>query len=299
MFPRYMMITALTILAIVFFSPELGTMQNPDFEQILPFAIKNFIPVGLVGVLVAGLLSAFMSTFAATVNAAPAYVVNDIYKRYIKPDASNKKLIRLSYITSVAFVVLGIGFGFIADSIDGVTKWITAALWGGYAAPNVLKWYWWRFNGFGYFWGMMSGIAGALLIPLLGRLGWIPAINEMESFPFIFLISLAGSIIATLLSKPEDDETLKSFYSKVRPWGFWKPVLAMVLKDDPNFRENKNFLRDMVNVVVGMAWQIGLIVMPMFMVIQNWSAFAIATTVVVLCTIFIKFNWWDKLEKAE
>ena len=173
-FPRYMMIAGLTVLAIVFFSPEIAKMgANVDFEQILPFAIKNFIPIGLMGVLLAGLLSAFMSTFAATVNAAPAYVVNDIYKRYINPTADNKKLIRMSYITSAVFVALGILFGFISESINQVTLWITSALWGGYAAPNVLKWYWWRFNGHGYFWGMISGILGAIILPALGRYGFI------------------------------------------------------------------------------------------------------------------------------
>ena len=79
LFPRYMLITGLTILALVFFSDELNGMgADVDFEQILPFAIRNFVPVGLMGLLIAGLLAAFMSSFAATVNAAPAYLVNDI-----------------------------------------------------------------------------------------------------------------------------------------------------------------------------------------------------------------------------
>ena len=58
-----------------------------DFELILPFAMREFMPVGLLGMLIAALLAAFMSTYAATVNAAPAYVVNDIYKRYLRPHA--------------------------------------------------------------------------------------------------------------------------------------------------------------------------------------------------------------------
>ena len=103
---------------------------------------------------------------------------NIIYKRYLKPDASNKTLIRLSYITSAVFVGLGVIFGFMSESINQVTLWITSALWGGYAAPNVLKWYWWRFNGHGYFWGMVSGILGALMAcGLLDRRGH-PFVSE-------------------------------------------------------------------------------------------------------------------------
>ncbi|HLF66522.1 MAG TPA: sodium:solute symporter, partial [Gammaproteobacteria bacterium] len=149
-FPRYMLIAGLTVLALVFFSPELNSMGDKiDFELILPYAIKNFIPVGLTGLVLAGLLAAFMSTFAATVNAAPAYIVNDIYKRFINPNADRKVYIRMSYLCSLLVVVIGIGFGYIVESINSVTQWIVSALWGGYTVANVLKWYWWRLNGYG------------------------------------------------------------------------------------------------------------------------------------------------------
>lgn len=291
-FPRYMMIAGLTILAIVFFTPQLKMMGSAvDFEQILPFAIRNFVPVGLMGILLAGLLSAFMSTFAATVNAAPAYVVNDIYKRYINPKASNKTLIWLSYAVSVLFVVLGIVFGFLSESINQITLWITSALWGGYAAPNVLKWYWWRFNGHGYFWGMISGIIGAVIIPSL-----FPNFNPMESFPIIFGISVLGSIIATYATKPEKDEVLIDFYTRVRPWGLWKPVYEKVKQQQPDFQRNDKFWHDMLNVAVGIVWQVSMLVLPVYLVLQNFRNMAIAAGVWILTSIFLKFNWWNKLE---
>ena len=144
-FPRYMMIAGLTVLALVFLSPMLRNMgQGIDFEMVLPYALKNLIPVGWVGLILAGLLAAFMSTYAATINAAPAYVVNDIYKRFINPNAEPRRYVRLSYLVSVTFVILGFAFGFIVESINQVTLWIVNALWGGYTAANVLKWYWWR-----------------------------------------------------------------------------------------------------------------------------------------------------------
>lgn len=296
-FPRYCMIAGLTVLALVFFSSELNTMgANIDFELVLPFAIKNFIPIGLMGVLLAGLLSAFMSTFAATVNAAPAYIVNDIYKRFINPKASDKKLIYLSYASSLLIVAIGVAFGFVAESVNQVTMWITAALWGGYAAPNVLKWYWWRFNGTGYFSGMISGIIAALLIPFLGSLGIIPVLTAMASFPFIFIFSLIGCITGTYLSKPEDDAVLKDFYTRVRPWGFWGPVYEMVIKDNPDFRKNMNFRRDMLNVAVGIVWQTCLVVFPMFLVTQDFKKFGIVLAVTGLTTYILKKNWLDKLE---
>src|SRR5690606_11725955 len=103
------------------------------------------------GLLLAGLLAAFMGTFSAFINAAPAYIVNDIYKKYINPNASDKKYVRLSIVSSFALVIVGITFGFFASSLNALTLWITSALYGGYAAANVLKWIWWRFSGYGYF----------------------------------------------------------------------------------------------------------------------------------------------------
>ncbi len=130
--PRYFMIAGITILALTNFDTlyTAGT-SNPDFESILPQVMANYIPVGLLGLLLAGLFAAFMSNFAATVNAAPAYIVNDIYKRYINPHADSKKYVKMSYLASIAIVIVGIIFGFMVESINEVMLWITGALWGG------------------------------------------------------------------------------------------------------------------------------------------------------------------------
>jgi solute:Na+ symporter, SSS family len=291
-FPRYMMIAGLTVLALVYFSPDLIAMGDGlDFEMILPYTIKNFIPVGLMGILIAGLLSAFMSTFAATVNAAPAYIVNDIYKRYINPNASDRKYVVLSYLASFLVVAIGIGFGFIVESINQVTLWIVLALWGGYAAANLLKWYWWRFNAYGYFWGMVSGIAAALAVPKV-----LPALSELESFPVILVLSVIGCVVASFMTKPDPEEVLKDFYKRVRPWGFWKPIHEKVMADNPDFRANKNFKRDMFNVIIGIIWQTSLVVVPIYLVIQKYRYLAIGITVIIITSVILKKSWYDKLE---
>ena len=150
--PRYLMIMGFAVLAIVFFSEDFRAMgSSVDFETILPRAIGQFVPTGLAGLLLAGLLAAFMSTFASTVNAAPAYLVNDVYLKYINPKASAKIQIRASYIISVLVVVVSTVIGFFVLNINSVLQWIVSALYGGYIAANLLKWHWWRFNGTGYF----------------------------------------------------------------------------------------------------------------------------------------------------
>jgi Na+/proline symporter len=294
-FPRYMMVTGFTVLALVYFMPQLqGMGENLDFELIMPYAIKNFIPVGLTGILIAGLLAAFMSTFAATVNAAPPYIVNDIYKRYINPNADPKKYVRLSYVASLVLVVAGIAFGYVVESINDITLWIVGALWGGYAAANVLKWYWWRFNGYGFFTGMVTGIIAAMVIPKMMAV-FFPQLNDLYGFPFILVFSTVGCIAGSLLTPPDEDEVLKKFYMRVRPWGFWKPVYEKVRLDDPDFQRNRDFGRDCFNIVIGLIWQITLVALPMYIVIKEPSGIIYTGIVLVITSVILKKNWLDKL----
>lgn len=291
LFPRYMLITGLAVLAIGLFMPQLNGMGEAiDFEQILPMVLAgDILPSGLLGLLIAGLLAAFMSTFAATVNAAPAYVINDIYKRYINPNAEAKTYVRMSYLVSVLFVIFGVAIGFFIPSLNEIIGWIVSALYGGYTAANLLKWYWWRFNGFGYFWGMVTGFA--IAFPLI-----FTDISPIKAFPFMFVACALASVLGSIFTEPDDIAVLKKFYLKVRPWGFWAPVLAEVQKDYPSVSRNKNFSRDAINVVIGIVWQTSLTAAPIFMVIQHWHEFVIAMTVAVATSIFLWFNWYKKLE---
>lgn len=293
-FPRYMLISGITVLALVHFSPQLKAMgPNPDFELILPYIIKNCLPVGLVGLLLAGLFAAFMSNYAATINAAPAYVVNDIYKRFINPNAADRVYVRLSILTTIAFVIVGFGFGFLVTSINNITLWIVSALWGGYTASNILKWHWWRLNGHGYFWGMITGIAASMILPEA-----FPSIPAIMAFPYILVISLIGCIIGSLLTKPEPDTVLMRFYMQVRPWGFWKPIHAKTLKFYPDFQPNRSFKMDFFNVVIGVLWQTSIVVLPIALVTQQHYIFTVALCIMLTMSVILKFTWWNKLDAA-
>jgi Na+/proline symporter len=308
-FPRYFLITGLTVLALVFFSDQIrGMGTNMDFERILPSALALFVPAGLLGVLIAGLLAAYMSNFAATVNAAPPYFVNDIYKRFINPHASAKTYVRLSYLSSFAVVLLGVLIGWYVTSVNNVVIWIVTSLWGGYTASNVLKWYWWRFNGYGYFWGMVAGMASALTIPtMITRFGPLQNFAHAHSlnlevsvgFGLVFVISLIGCFLGTYLTAPEDEEVLKDFYRRVRPWGFWGPILRKVQQEDPSFQPNKDFFRDMFNVVVGIVWQICLVALPIYIVTWRLRTAAITFAIIAVTSIILKFTWYDHLTELE
>lgn len=297
--PRYMLITGLTVLAIVFFSDELrGMGSEVDFEMILPFAMREFVPVGLFGLLIAALLAAFMSTYAATVNAAPAYVVNDIYKRYFNPNASDKTYVRMSYATSIAVVIVGTAFGFMVNELKDVVNWIVAALYGGYIAANLLKWHWWRFNGWGYFWGMIGGIVSAFVFAVAyhGESTLFGFEKNLALFPVILAISALGSVAGSLLTPPDDMGVLKEFYLRVRPWGAWKPVRNELLGEYPGLKANGDFARDAFNIVIGIVWQTALTATGIYLVLQHYQALGWCLAVVIATTLVLKFSWYDKLK---
>ena len=195
-------------------------------------------------------------------------------------------------------LVVGILFGLVTTRITDVMMWIVGALYGGYVVANVLKWYWWRFNGYGYFWGMMAGIVSAMVLPWLASTLIRPGINPLYTFPVIFLVSVTGCLVGTLMTAPEDEATLLQFYKRVNPWGFWGPIRAKALREDPSFVPNRNFGRDSVNVAVGIVWQICLVMFPIYLVLRNVFAIVAVGALLGLTSVFIKFNWFNKLENA-
>lgn len=290
--PRYLLVTGLTVLILTFYSGDLTAMgHDVDLELVLPMAIREFLPAGLLGLLVAALLAAYMGNFSAKVNAGAAYLVNDIYKRYIDPEASEIRYLRMSRVLSLAVVVVGTVAGFFIQSLQDIVIWLVAALYGGYAAANLLKWYWWRFNSYGYFWGMVGGLITAAVVPALS-----PGLTLIYAFPAILLLSTAAALAGALLTPPDDEEVLAAFYLKVRPWGFWGPVREKLRAIHPGLATNRDFGRDMFNVAVGIVWQTALTALGIYLVLKDVRAVAVSIAVILVTTVILKFNWYDRME---
>src|SRR5687767_9084776 len=296
---RYLMIAGFAVLALLYFDElDIATPTGNDFERILPSAIAEFAPPGILGLIVAGLIAAFTGTFAGTLNAGVAYIVNDVYRRHINPRATRAKLIYGSYATAVFVVAISTLVGLSLPSINSVLQWIVSALWGGYAAANVLKWHWWRFNGYGFFAGMVTGIVGALtLSSVIGpRFPDIPPdILPLYSFPVLLVLSGAACVIFTLLTPPDDIAQLAKFYRNVRPWGAWGPVKEHVLRADPSFAVNRDFRRDLFNVVLGTAVQTALVALPMYVVLERFDGIAACLALTAVGGTILKKTWYDRL----
>ena len=308
--PRYLLIAGIVVIALVTLAPEMianPNLSGADLEILLPKVINFQVPVGIKGLLLAGLLAAFMSTFSAFVNAGPAYIVNDIYKKYFKPIATSQHYIKVSHIASFVVVSLGVFMGFFANSINSLTLWITSALFGGYVAANFLKWVWWRFNGWGYFWGMFSGLIVASFQFILDQnkgnfttgtlLYDLSELQAIYLFPIIFLSSVAGCLLGTFLTKPTEIKVLKAFYKNVTPWGFWKPIYKALKIEDESFTENQEFGKDMLNCAIGIVWQSSMIVLPIFLLIRDYPKTIISLVVFIGTSIILKYTWLDKVRK--
>jgi Na+/proline symporter len=288
---RYSLIIGITVLALLYYKQlNIFSATGPDFEKILPATVYAFLPVGILGITLTGLLGAFMGTFSGTLNAAQAYIINDIYLKHINPSAANKKIAVANYIVGIAVVVIGIFLGFFAKDVNSILQWIVGGLYGGYIAANLLKWYWWRFNANGFLFGMSAGIVSALVfLKLYDGL-------FLNVWPIIFILSLIGCIVGTYSAPPTDTNTLISFYKTVKPWGFWKPIKDLVVAEDTNFKPNTNFRLDMFNVSVGIIAQTCLTLLPIYIVL--WLKTPLLITILVLATtiLILKRTWWNKLE---
>ena len=288
---RYSMIIGITVLALLYYKQlNIVSVDGPDFEKILPATIYAFLPVGILGITLTGLLGAFMGTFSGTLNAAQAYIINDIYLKYMNPEASNKKIATANYIVGVLVVALGIILGFFAKDVNSILQWIVGGLYGGYIAANLFKWYWWRFNANGFVMGMATGIISALVfLKLYDGL-------FLNVWPIIFILSIIGCIVGTYTAPPTENETLIQFYKTVKPWGFWKPIHDLVVTEDPSFKANKRFSLDMFNVVVGMIAQTCLTLLPIYVVLWLKVPLLITVAVLAITVVILKRTWWNKLE---
>ncbi|TLU88826.1 sodium:solute symporter family protein [Dyadobacter sediminis] len=288
---RYLFIMGVTVIGLLFYRDlNISSANGTDFERILPAVLNTYIPPGLLGLVLIGLMGAFMGTFAGTFNAAQAYLVNDIYLKSVNPNASNKQVTRMNYLLGIVVVFISILLGFLAKDVNSILQWIVSALFGGYIASNVLKWHWWRLNSTGFFWGMLAGIVSAMVFPYL-----FPDALPLFYFPAILLVSAAGAIAGSLLTPATDMEVLTKFYRNVMPWGFWKPVREAIRREDHSFAPDMNFRKDLFNVAVGIVAQTAITVLPVFFILMMPLQTCISALVLVVCILVLWKTWYRKL----
>ncbi len=192
-----------------------------DKELGYPMLMIDFLPVGLLGLVVASLFAAFMSTVSTQINWGASYIVNDLYRRFVNPSASQKQLIRVGRIASVVITAFGAYAAMEANSVSKVFR-LVIAIGTGPGVVLILRWFWWRINA----WAELSAMLAGFVIGMVTTL--VPEIIIEDFGTRLFVIVLITTVIwvtVMLTTRPESDEVLLKFYEKVRPAGpGWKHI---------------------------------------------------------------------------
>ncbi|MBA3600530.1 MAG: Na+:solute symporter [Acidobacteria bacterium] len=293
---RWCFAMAIAVMAIMGIgNVMLDEKLKADPETALPLIIGSMLPVGLVGFMLAALLSGFLATFSSTVNGGAAYLVKDVYQRYINPNADAKKLVRVSYLSSALLIVIGLIISVFGTSINTAFLWIFGTLAAGILPPNVLRWYWWRLNGEGYAAGVFGGMALSLGQVFLDTTVLSEPLPLYVGFPVIALCSTIITIVVALMTQPTDIETLKNFYRKVQPAGAWQPARAAVLAETPDFKKQSPFSRDLLNTFISLIGITTLYVSMLYLILHRLEiGFALLGTTLVT-VIILYFTWYKHL----
>ncbi len=207
--------------------PDLRTMDDPGVG--FPSVIRDLAPAGLRGLMLVAFFAAFMSTISTQMNWGASYLVSDFYKRFVRPDASDKHLTRVSRAASILVLAVGSVAAWLmrGTSVDEAWKFL-AALGAGTGAVFMLRWFWWRINAWSEIVAMVASLAGFLVVSR-----FVEA-NEYR-LAVVAAFTIAAWLVATYLTRPEREETLRSFYRKVRPGGpGWRPIAASVPETQPD-----------------------------------------------------------------
>jgi SSS family transporter len=208
----------ITGLASLILYPDAVTKVQHENTYIRAFV--DLLPTPWRGIMLAGFFAAYMSTIATQLNWGASYLVNDVYKRFMKPAAGEKELVRVARIATFVLFILGLAATWQISSIEGAWKFLLA-LGAGTGLVLILRWYWWRINAYSELSSMIASFAISIIAMKLVP-GWFPK-DDPRVDSVILLITAFGSMLVwipvTLLTKPERDETLNAFYQKVRPGG--------------------------------------------------------------------------------
>ncbi|MEH0152514.1 hypothetical protein V6R21_00130 [Limibacter armeniacum] len=284
---RWPLVAAICVLGIHYGVKSGVPIEDP--EMVLPYVINHMIPVGLKGLLIAGLMAAAMSTFDSIVNSGASYWVKDIYQAFINPAASEKKLMRHSKGSSIVIVLVGLLMTLKVSSINEIYSWITMSLGAGLGIPLLLRWYWSRFNGYGFAIGTGAGMLAAIVHKAL-----LSDMEEYTSFLLVSSVALIGSLLGTYITKPTDDKTLMKFYNITRPVGGWHKyrkqfspsVLAQIDK------ENR---RGIISGFIAMGWQLSLFATGIMLVVKRWDLFSWLMGITLVFSVLLYTVWFRHL----
>jgi Na+/proline symporter len=207
-------------------------MDNPRAGYV--HAVMDLLPPGLTGLVLAGFAAAYMSTISTQLNWGASYLVNDLYRRFLRPGAPEKELVRVSRAATVVLMAASLVVTAMLTSIEGSWRFLMA-IGAGSGLVLILRWYWWRINA----WSEISAMVASLALSLYLWFGAGLDPDDPVQWAWIMLATVGGSLLVwitvTLSTRPEPEELLRRFYLRVRPGGRgWRDVAASLgLEGEP------------------------------------------------------------------
>jgi len=233
-------------------NPIAATSEFQEFYQkyentvdpgvMYPKMMLRYLPTGLLGLLIATFLAAYMSTIASQLNWGTSYILNDFYRRFIRKKASEKHYVLVSRIAMLLMIVFSLFVTkYFLTTISGAWEFIINAS-AGMGAVLILRWFWWRINA----WSEISAMIAPLIIYPIARYQF-GLQSPITLYPVVLGTTIVW-LVVTFLTKPEKDITLTGFFRKVHPGGAgWKRIALAV----PDVRGDSGFSRTFVNWLCG------------------------------------------------
>ncbi|PRY89746.1 sodium:solute symporter family protein [Mongoliibacter ruber] len=254
-------------------------------------AMLTFLPTGLIGIVLASLIAAVMSTLSTHLNWGSSYVVNDFYLRFLKPEATDKELVMVGRISTVVLMVLA---AFLALALSNALEAfnILLQIGAGTGMIFILRWFWWRINAYTEIYAMVISFIVAIFFETINpKIELIHIPEEMAYLKLLYGVGLTtiGWVLATFLTKPEKDKVLLSFYRKVRPAAFgWKKVLDRYPEE---VQEQGQLPMEIGLMLVGSIMVYAVLFAVGFWIYGNTLSAIIATVVAIAGGVIIIKSW--------
>ena len=260
-------------------------------------AMLTFLPAGLVGLVLASLIGAFMSTISTHLNWGSSYIANDFYKRFMNADATNAEIINVGRISTVILMVLAAALALLADNALQLFN-VLLQIGAGTGLLFILRWFWWRINAYSEISAMIISFLVALGLLVYNKLGF-PPLESATQLILGVVITTVGWLAVTFMTAPTDKTTLRKFYQLTRPASAgWKPVFVATDKHD-RFEVDENAGQlplEILGMFVGCFTVYGALFATGYW-IYGETTFAIISTAIATIGSFILFAIWGKLKQ--
>lgn len=254
-------------------------------------AMLTFLPTGLIGIVLASLIAAVMSTLSTHLNWGSSYVVNDFYLRFLKPQATDKELVLVGRISTVLLMVLA---AFLALALSNALEAfnILLQIGAGTGAIFILRWFWWRINAYTEISAMVISFVVAIFFESINpKMQWISIPENQEYLKLLYGVGVTtiGWILVTIFTQPEKDAILLSFYRKVRPAAFgWKKLLDRYPAEK---QEQGQLPMEIGLMLVGSVMVYATLFAVGFWIYGNVVSASIATVIAMVGGIIIIKSW--------